>query len=274
MKKSVSAQNKGGNGGVILKIRKREGFFYGILAAAVAVIGIRQILAGDVGHSVLCGVSLVLIFLPLLLQKYMKIYMPGPLAALLALSVFASAVLGEVEQYYLVYPHWDTVLHGVDGFVTAALGFALMDVMNHNPAFHFVPFPKWVGLWTFCFSMTVGLIWEFVEFLCDWFLKTDMQKDILRQKLSTIWFTGDTGTTTQMIDIQQTVITGYQNGKLTDWTISGGFLDIGLLDTMQDLLACGVGALIFVVLLSGYLKTRRITPGQKNWIPKMRKNQK
>lgn len=244
--------------------------FYSVLAAIVAVIFVRQLLAGDVGHAILCGVSLALFFTPAILEKSMKAQLPGPLAAMLSLSVFASAVLGEVQQFYLAYPHWDTVLHGVDGFITAAIGLVLLDVLNHNPAFRFSASPKCIALCVFCFSMTAGLMWEFVEFLCDLWLGADMQKDILRQKLSTIWFTGDTGSVTKMTDIQKTVITGYSNGKLTDWTIEGGFLDIGLMDTMKDLLACGAGALIFVFVVYSYLKSRRMTPEQRNWIPKMK----
>lgn len=263
--------NKRKGGDVVKKIKYGWVIFYGVLGSLVLIILIRQLMAKDYGHAILCAVALGLFFLPAILEKSMKAHMPAPLTVLLVLSIFGSAVLGEVEQYYLIYPYWDKVLHGVDGFVTAAIGLALLDALSGDSAFRFSSRPRCIAFCIFCISMTVGLVWEFVEFLCDLWLGSDMQKDILRQKLSTIWFTGDTGTVTKMTDIQQTVIYGSVNGAETHWNITQGFLDIGLLDTMGDLLACGAGALLFVWISYGYLKHHKAAAGVRIWIPKMQR---
>jgi hypothetical protein len=85
--------------------------------------------------------------------------------------------LGEINAFYVKIPVWDTILHTTNGFLMAAIGFALIDLFNRSDRFSIKMSPYFVAFFAFCFSMTVGVLWEFFEFSMDWFFRLDMQKD-------------------------------------------------------------------------------------------------
>ena len=99
--------------------------------------------------------------------------------------------------------------------------------------------------------MTVGVLWEFFEFGMDQFFGTDMQKDFLVQTVNSVSL-NPTGLNTVVHEPIESLIV---NGK--DWMqFPGGYLDIGLIDTMKDLLVNFVGAVIFSAIGFFYVKTR------------------
>ena len=76
-----------------------------------------------------------------------------------------------------MFPFWDTVLHTLNGFLAAAIGFSLVDLLNRSERTSFTLSPVFMAIVAFCFSMTIGVIWEFFEFGMDQILGYDMQKD-------------------------------------------------------------------------------------------------
>jgi hypothetical protein len=93
----------------------------------------------------------------------------------------------------------------------------------------------------FCFSMTIGVLWEFFEFAMDFFLHTDMQKDTVIHALHSVAL--DPTRSNKVITIQgieDVIVNGESLGL-------GGYLDIGLIDTMKDLFVNFIGALVFSV---------------------------
>ena len=134
---------------------------------------------------------------------------------------------------------WDTVLHTLNGFIAAAIGFSLVDLMNRDPRIHFQMSPLFVAIVAFCFSMTIGVIWEFFEFFMDQVFQLDMQKDTVIQSFSTVVLDPSHGNTPiRLEDIRDVAVNGTSLGL-------GGYLDIGLIDTMQDLLVNFIGAVLF-----------------------------
>ena len=186
------------------------------------------------------------------------------LEIIILLFIFATQILGELGYFYVRVPHWDTMLHTINGFLCAAIGFALVDILNSNKNVKFELSPIYVALVAFCFSMTIGIMWEFFEFSADMLLRTDMQKDTLVNSIATIVL-DPTGTnkTIRINDIESISI----NGEALNVK---GYIDIGLIDTMKDLLVNFAGAVLFSVIGFFYVKNRGKGKFAENFIPKKR----
>ena len=131
-------------------------------------------------HSVFIGtLSLFLLLLPSIMERKLNIDLPDTLEIVIILFIYSAEILGEINSFYITVPHWDTVLHTINGFLCAAIGFSMIDLFNRNERFSFKLSPLYLAIAAFCFSMTVGVIWEFFEFGCDQLLGLDMQKDYI-----------------------------------------------------------------------------------------------
>lgn len=160
--------------------------------------------------------------------------------------------MGEINNFYIVIPYWDTILHTLNGFLAAGIGFSLVDLLNENISSIKLS-PIFIVIVSFCFSITIGVLWEFFEYGADNILKTDMQKDSIVQNISTV--TLDKTKSNKAIginNIKYTVIYSEDNeGKMNETIIPNGYLDIGINDTMKDLMVNFIGAICFSVF--GYL---------------------
>ena len=85
--------------------------------------------------------------------------------------------------------------------------------------------------------MTIGVLWEFFEFGMDEMFGLDMQKDTVMTGISSTLLDPSGSQHPQRIDrIESVEVNGQELGV-------GGYLDIGLRDTMGDLFVNFVGAL-------------------------------
>ena len=138
--------------------------------------------------------------------------------------------MGEINSFYTIIPGWDTMLHTINGFLVAAVGFCLVDLFNRSERFTFKLSPLFLAIVAFCFSMTVGVLWEFFEFTADQVMHTDMQKDYVVHEVNSVSLNPDGLNVPVHVQIESVVVNG------EDWTEQlGGYLDIGLIDTMKDL---------------------------------------
>ena len=80
------------------------------------------------------------------------------------LFIFSAEILGEISSFYVLFPFWDTTLHTLNGFLAAAIGFSLVDLLNRSDRVKFDLSPLFLSITAFCFSMTIGVLWEFFEF--------------------------------------------------------------------------------------------------------------
>lgn len=233
-----------------IRTDRRDFIIYSVLRVLVIVTLVRSAIIGSWESVALCALSLVLFLLPAFAETRLNIEIPTIFEAVIYLFIFAAEILGEVNHYYVLIPGWDTMLHTLNGFLCAAVGYSLVDLFNkHSDGVRLAP--AYLALVAFCFSMTVGVLWEFVEFAMDSLFGADMQKDFLVTSISSILL-DPTGTQTpvRFDDIAQTVVTAADGQTLA---IEGGYLDIGLLDTMKDLIVNFVGAVVFCTF--GYLYT-------------------
>ena len=235
---------------LVAEAKKKPAVFtvYIILRLIVVAILVSSILRGEYENAAICLLVLFLFLLPLFVQKNFGIELPGTLEIIILVFIFASEILGELGCFFINVPNWDSILHTTTGFLCAAFGFALIDILNRNDKIKFQLSPIYVALAAFCFSMTIGVLWEFFEFGMDWFFHTDMQRDTV---INAIYSASLDPTRTNKVvalkEIHVVVINGENLGL-------GGYLDIGLIDTMKDLLVNFVGAVVFSV--AGYFYAR------------------
>ena len=121
--------------------------------------------------------TLILFMVPQFLDRKLNVTIPPGLETVILIFIFSAEILGEINAFYVKIPIWDTILHTTNGFLMAAIGFALIDLFNRSDRFSIKMSPYFVAFFAFCFSMTVGVMWEFFEFSMDWFFGMDMQKD-------------------------------------------------------------------------------------------------
>ena len=150
--------------------------FY-VLRLLVLVSLVRQVMLGNYEGTFFCALTILLLYVPSWVQVRLKIELPPPLEITILCFIFAAEILGEVNAFYVVIPGWDTMLHTLNGFLCAAVGFSLVLLLNDDDRLTFHLSPLFLALVAFCFSMTIGVLWEFFEFGMDYFFGTDMQKD-------------------------------------------------------------------------------------------------
>ena len=233
-------------------IRRQPAVFavYTILRLIVLATLVSSILRGEYESAFICLLVLVLFMLPFFIQQNFGIELPSTLEIIILLFIFAAEILGELKCYFITFHHWDTMLHTTTGFLCAATGFALIDILNRNSRIKFQLSPIYVALVAFCFSMTVGVLWEFFEFGMDRLFQMDMQKATVVNSISSLML----DPTNSNIPVTIDGITSVQvNGQELGF---GGYLDIGLYDTMKDLFVNFIGAVVFSTIGYFYIKHR------------------
>lgn len=240
-----------------IALNRRAFIIYSILRALVLVTLIRCLMTQRWEGVAISILVLVLFLVPSLVEGMAHIEIPGLFQAIIYSFIFAAEILGEIDHYYVLIPGWDTILHTLNGFLCAAIGFSLVDLLNRSSK-NISLSPIYVTLAAFCFSMTIGVLWEFVEFSFDTFFGMDMQKDTFVTSISSVALDpANEGNRIQINDIATTTITTAAG----ETTTINGYLDIGLIDTMKDLLVNFVGALVFSVV--GYRHLKKHESG--NW---------
>lgn len=215
---------------------------YFVLRLLVLLTFIRQLWIGSWDNAFICLLCLILFLVPFFIEKKFKVTIPNTLEIIILCFIFAAEILGEINNFYVHINHFDTILHTINGFLCAAGGFALIDLLNEKVASVKLS-PIFVSIVAFCFSMTIGVLWEFFEYAADNFLGYDMQKDKIVYTISTVELDETKSNTVMVVDnIDKTVIYDKNGAELANFH---GYLDIGLHDTMKDLLVNFLGAIFF-----------------------------
>lgn len=234
--------------------------YTGLRLLVIAVM-ILQIFNRNYENVFLCLLTLVLMVMPSILQATLKIELPSALEIIILCFIFAAEILGEIRSFYVRFPHWDTILHTLNGFLCAAVGFSLVDIMNRETKLKFELSPLFMAITAFCFSMTIGVLWEFFEFGMDMLVGLDMQKDTIIHEIRSVSLDPtNSNICVSTGQFQEVLIDGRDLGV-------GGYLDIGLIDTMYDLLVNFVGAIVFSIMGYFYIKRRDAKGLVKELVP-------
>ena len=245
---------------------------YAILRLLVILVLIRCIFIGKWESVFVCALTLFLFLIPPFVEEKFSIKLPTALEITVYIFVFSAEILGEISSFYIKYPIWDSLLHTTSGFIFAAFGFCLLDLLNRNKKVNFTPLT--LTLMAFCFSMTIGVMWEFFEFFADRFMSYDMQKDVIVDSIFSVTFDETLQNKAfPLTDITKTTLT-LGDGSTFSFD---GYLDIGIIDTMKDLFVNFIGAVVFCtcgyfyIVHRGSNRTRKIV---ESFVPTVKKEEK
>lgn len=224
-----------------------------VLRLLVLLTLINQIIDKSYENIFSCVLTFILLWIPSIAEKSLKIDLPSLLECIILLFVFAAQILGELNHFYVIFPYWDTVLHTLNGFIMAGVGFVLVDIFNRTKKLKVNLSPLYMAIVAFCFSMTIGVLWEFLEYSADKIVMSDMQKDTFITDFSSVALNPEgKNVPIQVNDIEEVIIV-LGNGETLHMD---AYLDVGLNDTMIDLFVNFIGAVSFSVLGFIYIKNR------------------
>lgn len=240
---------------------------YIVLRLLVILMMVAQFFNGNFENVFLCILTLILFLLPTIFEKSLQIDLPNALEIIILLFIFAAEILGEIRAFYTTFAYWDTMLHTINGFLCAAIGFSLVDMCNRHKRVSLSLSPVYMAIVAFCFSMTIGVLWEFFECTMDQFFLLDMQKDTVVNVISSVNLDPTGGNTPVAIKgiTDVIVVCGEEQIPLG----VGGYLDIGILDTMKDLWVNFIGAVVFSIVGYFYVKSRGKGWFARNFIPQV-----
>ena len=250
-----------------LKRKRSVTAVYLVLRLMVILIMVAQFFNKNFENVFLCLLTLVLFLLPTIFERRLQIDLPDTLEIIIMLFIFAAEILGEIRAFYTTYQGWDTMLHTINGFLCAAIGFSLVDMFDRNERFSLTLSPVFMAIVAFCFSMTIGVLWEFFECAMDQLFLLDMQKDTVVNSISSVMLDPTGGNTPVAIKGITDVIV-VANGEQIPLGL-GGYLDIGILDTMKDLVVNFVGAVVFSFIGYFYVKGRGSGRFARRFIPQV-----
>ena len=182
----------------------------------------------------LAFVTLLLAALPMLMEKLLRCRITLPVY-IFALAYAIGPMLGHCWKLYYTVPIWDKLLHISGGVMFAILGAYLFDLLAKKNALPIVRI-----LFTLCFSIAIAVLWEFFEFGADIFLGMDMQDDTIIHSLTSYLLGDHLGVTGSIKQIQSVTVNGIR---------LPGYIDIGLIDSMLDVLLETLGAAVTCIIL-------------------------
>ncbi|MDO4567683.1 MAG: hypothetical protein Q4B99_01855 [Clostridia bacterium] len=240
---------------------KRRAFFEGKSTASLLVFCVLEAFAlysavscaltGTAQQVALSLVSVLLFALTYSVEWLFRLQMSSAME-IMCMVFCIGPLAGSVYKLYFVFEPFDKLLHTFSGFLGAAIGFGVPDLLDSENRSH-SRLLKCVS--AFCVAMTFAGLWEFLEYAGDRLLGTDMQNDTIVTEFSSYLLGGDLNTPPTISGIDEVVI----NGELV---LTGGYIDIGIIDTMRDMLVCAVGSLAFVATaaLGGEERVRPFVP--------------
>ena len=185
-----------------------------------------------------------MIFIPaVFVFEYLIGFRVGYILTVLIIFSACGGLLGSSYNVYMILPWFDSLLHAVSGILFFAAGFMLGEVFfgKDNVNKHF--FGKLA--FAIFFSTTVGVAWEFFEYLISETMGFDMLEDAMVTDIQSYLLSQSHNVAIELNDITQTVIT-YDGGK--EWVINGGYMDLGLYDTLNDLLIAAAGTVSIAIV--------------------------
>lgn len=249
----------------IQNYRTKSFFVYFSLRFIVILILLLNLLNRNYENVFLCILTLFLFLIPAMIEEKFQIDIPSTMEIIIFLFIFAAQILGEINSFYTLFPHWDTVLHTMNGFIMGAIGLSLIEILNDSDRIAVDLSPLFVAIVAFCFSMTIGVFWEFFEYGMDHMFKLDMQKDTIVTEIHSVSFDPEKKNKVHHVVVEEVMVNGEK------WNL-GGYLDIGLVDTMNDLFVNCIGAFVFSII--GYLDGRSKNKNLKNWLITLKKKER
>lgn len=219
----------------------KDKYVYLIVNFITLVCLMRQIKIGNSLGIIQGIIALALYLVPFLMSKILKIKLCKRLEIVIYIFIFCALVLGEVLSFYKYVKYYDKVIHTFNGVLMTSVGMVILNSMNkrNNNKYMLV-------LFGFSFSMMTAGVWEIFEFNVDKYLKQDMQTDTIINKISS-----------DLLEEKEVEISSFTINKQDYYKKYGGYIDIGLIDTMGDMTVNLIGTIIYSIYT--LIKLRKIS---------------
>ena len=126
--------------------------------------------------------ALILTFLPAMIERNYRLSLPAEFEIIMVFFIYSSLFLGEVHDYYTRFWWWDIVLHTGSGLAVGFIGFLILFILYDERKIRAKPIS--IAIFTFCFGLAIGALWEIFEFGMDNAFGLNMQKSGLTD---TMW---------------------------------------------------------------------------------------
>lgn len=191
------------------------------------------LIKGNLTTTFILLFTLILLFLADFVQK--KLCYKDSIKLLIYIFIIGTEVLGEAYNFYDRISYFDIIMHTLSGFIISAVAVSILKILNNNSS------KRLIIIFSLAFTMMIASFWEIMEFTIDRLVGSDMQKDTVITKVTSSLLSKDDVLTSKVVD------------KATLNNIDlvkeyGGYIDIGLYDTIEDLIFGLFGAVIYIII--------------------------
>ena len=192
---------------------------------------------GEWTRIALTAVTLIFVPLPFCIEYLFKKKLTI-LSFIIGLTYSIGPMVGHTYNLYIILPWWDKMLHLSAGIIFGLLGIELARKLFRGKDID--SSYLLLALFGLCCSMALSVAWEFVEYGLDIWLGLDTQTDTVIHTIVSATLSREAGMAEPVTNINDVIVNGHSLGV-------GGYLDIGLIDTMQDLMVESLGAVIAAI---------------------------
>lgn len=188
-------------------------------------------------NAAICLLVSALLLMPWVFERCFSVKMPVMLKVMFLLLIIGGPILGKIYRFYYLIKPWDKILHTSSGFLFAVIGALIPEVLDRKNGTHSLAITLTCAM---CFTLSVAVIWEFFEYAMDTFFGMDMQQDTWIANINSYQLGTEAGVIGRIPEISSVIVNGEE-------IAINGYLDIGLIDTMNDMLVCSLGGGIYCV---------------------------
>lgn len=128
----------------------------------------------NVGDLIRVLIAFLLLLAPSFMERKLNYKLPSFIYIMFVTFLFLSIYLGHVVGLYKRIPYYDTFVHTFSSVVWGLLSFSILKMISDNSKFKIKPW--FILFFSICFAVSLGVFWEFWEFLRDYYTGTNMQR--------------------------------------------------------------------------------------------------
>lgn len=110
---------------------------------------------------------LLVLSFPRILRNKIRLEVPLEIHFTIFIFAFFALILGDAFNFYDIFPWWDTLLHFNSGIILSFIAIWIIKlIMNENSKYIYMN-KLFTAIFLVCFSVTLGVIWEIIEYTGD-----------------------------------------------------------------------------------------------------------
>lgn len=213
----------------------RNGFMHFVYIFLFSLLVATAIFQYEAKGSSVIWLSLalaVLYLVPEFTERIFGIVIPPLLKFMIIAFLFLCLQVGGMLSFFTRFDGWDSFVHLVSGFLTPVIGLSAINFLNRDPISIKKLSPVFIFVFLVLFACGISLLWEYAELLSD---------------------------------------TVFGTNHINDTVLNDGTTDIGLIDTMTDLLFSQASSLLTSFLLYRAVKSKNWTAISKFLVSRVKR---